>query len=253
MPFKTYWDLSERERAALAADDVERFAATELMRLGVLQVGLLVKEPEPVTVELPVQTYYQIEIAGQYARERLPLLFHSIDDAKAVLALDPWLAKEERLNDDWSQRRDVAHLLGTHALSPTIVLSEMCAAHDFAKARAELSKRSAIRAANDKREEEWVKEKQKEDDALKGMWTDWQACRLKAAAHRRIADTFEAYATTAGGDREVAFRFLRKVFTDSQVATAAEWCGFTAPGAFYFADGERIEEFPQQAPEPASR
>lgn len=241
MPFKTYWDLIEKERAALSADDVDRFVAAELMRLGVLQVGPLVSEPEPVVFEPAKKTFYQIEVKAAYARDRLPLLFHSIEDAKAVLKLDPWLAKEERLNDDYSQRCEVGRLLGSFALDPQIVMSEMLDEHDFAKARADIEKRSAIRAANAKREEEWVKEKSKEDDALKGMWADWQRCRDLDSAHRRVSTTLDSYIATAGGDREVAFRFLRKAFTDPQIVGAAEWCGFTAPSPFFIV-GEQISE-----------
>lgn len=241
MAFKTYWDLSEKERAALTADDVDRFVATELMRLGVLQVAPLKLEPEPVVIEPGRKTFYQIEVKAAYARERLPILFHSIDDAKAVLKLDPWLAKDEQLNGDWSQRCEVARLLGSFALDPQVVMSEMLDEHDFAKTRADLEKRSAIRAANAKREEDWVKEKSKEDEALKGMWADWTRCRDLDAAHRRVSTTLDAYVTTAGGDREVAFRFLRKAFTDPQIVAAAEWCGFSAPAPFYLRD-DRIDE-----------
>lgn len=241
MGFRTYWDLSEKERAALVADEVDSFAASELMRLGVLKVAPLWREPEPVVFEPGKKTFYQIETKSAYARERLPLLFHSIDDARAVLKLDPWLAKDEHLNDDWSQRCEVARLLGSTALDPQVVMSEMLDEHDFAKARADLAKRSAVRAANVKREEDWIKEKQKEDDALKGMWSDWQRCRDLDAAHRRVADTLELYTATAGGDREVAFRFLRKAFPDAQIIAAAEWCGFSAPAPYYLRD-DRIDE-----------
>lgn len=241
MGFKTYWDLSEKERAALAADDVDAFAAAELMRLGVLRVAPLQRDPEPIVFEPAKKTFYQIETKSAYARERLPLLFHSIDDAKAVLKLDPWLAKDENLNDDWSQRCEVARLLGSGALDPQIVMSEMIDEHDFAKARTDLAKRSAIRVANAKREEDWNKEKQKEATALQGMWTDWQKCRDLDAAHRRVSTTLDAYVTTADGDREVAFRFLRKAFTDPQITAAAEWCGFTAPSPFFIHE-DRIEE-----------
>ena len=239
MAFKTYWDLSEKERAALTSDDVDRFVAAELMRLGVLQVGPLVREPEPEIREPATRLYFQVSTSETpYSRSSIDVLFDDEIDAREFLENhDIRVLKTERLNDDWSQTIKVAAPLER----PEVTTVEAISADDFREARSALEKRSAIRAANAKREEEWVKEKSKEDEALKGMWADWQRCRDLDTAHRRVSTTLDAYVATAGGDREVAFRFLRKAFTDPQIVAAAEWCGFTAPGPFYMRD-DRIEE-----------
>lgn len=239
MAFRTYWDLSEKERAALTSEDVERFAAAELMRLGVLQVGPLMKDAEPVIVEPPKRIYFQITVGLEvYSRAAIDILFDDEDDARSFLdSYEARVLKSERLNDDWSQQIKVAVPLQR----PEVTTVEAISADDFRDAKTALEKRAAVRAANDKREEEWTKEKAKEEEALKGMWTDWQRCRDLAVTHQRVADTLAGYVATADGDRAVAFRFLRKVFTDPKIAEAATWCGFTAPSPFFIHDG-RIEE-----------
>jgi len=238
MAFKTYWDLSEKERAALSGEDVDRFVAAELMRLGVLQVAPLVLDPEPNVVEPAKRLYFQVQHGPEYPRTTLDLLFDDEIDAREFIENGNFrIVKTERLNDDWSQRIEVTETL----MLPRLTTTEAISADDFREARTALEKRSAIRAANDEREEEWVKEKSKEDDALKGMWADWQRCRGLDAAHRRVSTTLDAYVATAGGDREVAFRFLRKAFTDPQIVAAAEWCGFKAPAPFYMRE-DRIDE-----------
>lgn len=239
MPFKTYWDLIEKERAALSADDVDCFVAAELMRLGVLQAGPLVREPEPVIQEPETRLYFQVSLGETaYSRSAPDVLFDDEDDARNFLGqFDVRILKTERLNDDWSQTIKVAAPLER----PEVTTVEAISADAFREAKTALEKRGAIRAANAKREEEWVKEKSKEDDALKGMWADWQRCCDLDTAHRRVSTTLDSYVATAGGDREVAFRFLRKAFADPQIVGAAEWCGFTAPSPFFIV-GEQISE-----------
>jgi hypothetical protein len=217
---------------------VERLASAELMRLGVLQVGPLVLDREPTVVEPGKKLYFQIQHGPEYPRTTLDLLFDEEIDARDFLEnASARILKTERLNDDWSQRIEVAENMAL----PRLTTTEAISAADFHSSKAALEKRSAIRSANAKREEEWVKEKQKEDDALRGMWSDWQRCRDLDAAHRRVSATFDSYVSTAGGDREVAFRFLRKAFADPQIVAAAEWCGFTAPSPFSMRD-DRIDE-----------
>src|SRR5579859_586132 len=82
---KTYWDLSEKERAALSREDVERYIDAELMMKGVLKVTPLMLEPLPSAPE-PTTTYYQVSTGSVYT---LDPLFRTAADAEAFLAMRP--------------------------------------------------------------------------------------------------------------------------------------------------------------------
>jgi len=89
---KTYWDLSEPERAAMTRDDVARYIDAELMLKGVLAVAplTLVDETPPA---LATEPYYRV--GDEYTT--LDVAFRSEADARAFLGLGP-----VRVTTEWS-------------------------------------------------------------------------------------------------------------------------------------------------------
>lgn len=214
--FKSYWDLSEKERAELTHEAVTRFEAIELMTAGVLPVEPLVLDPEPETDEPPTVTHYRVRSGHTY----LDCAFASMEEAKAFVALKPLRVASSYLNGDWNQTvHYTAPLEGVE-----IVAVELTTQSLFEIEKDGLEKRAAARKENRERMEQHDKAVKKRNEALAGMWSDWHRCRHLDADHRKVVATFAQYVQIAGGDRTVAARFLLKAFTSHEILDAALWC-----------------------------
>jgi hypothetical protein len=215
--FKTYWDLEEEERAKLSREEVERFLDAELMTKGVLKVAPLVLDKEPEIGDLVTTPYYWVD-----GFPNVLLMTH--EDAKTFAALKPHSLGSEYLCGDYRQAVKHAKPLESSDINEVRVTS-----HDeFVVRRAELEKRASIRAANDKRREQYDRDTKAQSKVLDGVWEDWQRCRNVDEAHRRVVTTFRDYVKTAG-DELTAARFLAKVFTFEQISEARRWCGVDIP------------------------
>lgn len=208
---KTYWDLSEEERGTLTREDVERYVDAELMVKGVLKVKPLVLEPEPAVPE-PTQGFFVIRLVGGYGN-KAAVVFRSVEDARAFLALRPFA-----LESEWLSSSTVEYV---SEIRPEAEVVEMRLLTDAERnaARTELSKAAAIKSENAKRKDAYEKAVREQTTALKGLWEDWHACREKVAKLETIRATFTEYRLIAG-DPAVAATFLRKVYSADEIAEA---------------------------------
>lgn len=213
----SYWDLSERERAALTREDVEKYLAFELMAKG---VGIRLTTPDLLpTPELSVKPrdYFGLTVDGYYG---YTVLFETRDQAEQFLALRPLCKKHDHLEDVWID----------HAVPVTeeIKSVSVIAPADFNLHRSALQANAKAKAENEKRQQEYEKAVKAQEAALKGLWDDWYACGRKALDHDKVKRTWEQYVTMAGSE-ELAAKFLLKVFSLTQIDEAAVWFGIEIP------------------------
>lgn len=214
---KSYWDHTERERAALTEKDVEALTALELMQKGVLRVQPLQLDPEPAD-PLPEPTmYFKASGRGQLD---LGVCFETVEQTKAFIALKPLRLDHHYIGNDYS--RFVEHTKPLENLEVTTVNAVSEA--EFMKAKANLEKIAAVRKSNKEKQDAYDTDLKAQNEALEGLWSDWYECRQKDAKMRRVVDVFSDYERTAG-DRNVAAKFLRKAFSESDIDAAQEWCG----------------------------
>ncbi len=214
---KTYWDLSEQERADLAADDVQRYVDAELMLKGVLKVIPLALEPVPKVPE-PTTKAFVVRFAGKYGRADSGVAFATLEAAQAFVALRPLTLGSEYL-DSTSVQYTVA--VGDAEIAEVPIFTEEAKN----AVRNELKKAAAIAATNSKRTEEYGNAVREQEKALSGLWEDWTRCREENARLRAVADTFADYTRTAG-DEATASKFLAKVYPAEIIAEAAQRFGF---------------------------
>lgn len=214
MGYRNYWELSERERAALTHDDVERFGDAELMAKGVLKVDPLVVDPEPPTPVMQTTQFYRV---GE-------LLFATHEQLKTFLDLVPLKVHTQYLNGNYRESVEYAERAFEKR---DIRIVELTSEDAFKAHKSALEKRSATVKANADRREKWEKALSEQNEALRGMWSDWHYCRDLDIKHRKLVETYESYTRIAGGDRSIAARFLLKAFKREQINEAAEWCGVT--------------------------
>lgn len=224
---QTYWDLSEQERALLSRADVERYVDAELMLKGVLRVKPPVATPEP-EVPQPTKRFFSVLVRGQYnSRDHVGVVFETIEQARAFIALGPM-----RLDSEWLDGSSVQFV--SPAREPEIIEMTVLTAAEKDAAKSELSSANAIHAANERAKAQYEQDLKKQNDALKGLWADWCACVERRANLQKIADTFDDYVRTVGGDTTIASKFLSKVFSPSDIEDAAVWFG--KPIVVKFAD-----------------
>ena len=223
----TYWDLSERERAELSREDVERYVDAELMLKGVLRVKppVLAAEPE---VPQPTKRFFSVTVRGQYnSRDHVGVVFETLEQARAFVALAPMC-----LESEWLEGSSVQFV--SKAREPEIAEMAALTAEEKDAAKADLSQANAIHAANERAKSQYEENLRKQNDALKGLWSDWCECRDKRVNLQKIADTFDDYVRTVGGDVAIASKFLSKVFPKSDIEDAAAWFG--KPIVVHFAE-----------------
>lgn len=213
---KTYWDLSDQERAVLTSEDVQRYLDAELMLKGVLKVKPLVLDPVPSVPE-PSTRAFVVRFGGRYGRQDAGVAFSTLEAAKAFIELKPM-----SLGSDYLESTSVGYTV--EVSDPEV--AELPIFTEEAKniVKAELKKAAAIKASNDRRREEHEKAVREQEKALEGLWEDWARCREEDAKLRAVADTFADYKRTAGDDG-IASSFLAKVYPATLIKEAAERFG----------------------------
>jgi hypothetical protein len=210
---KTYWDLTEKERAALSSTDVERFLDAELMTQGVLRVEPLALLTEP---ELPApDTAIFLIRVDTYTR--LDIAFTTAEAAQAAIASALHLT--------------TAYIgSSSHPVVAPLEKAEVIAETVHSKAQAEAFRRDfekvgEIREENRRRKNAFTEESTKEKDALQGLWKDWHECCARAERFSRVLATFETYLKMADGNDQIARKFLVKAYGDETLKDASEWHG----------------------------
>lgn len=207
---KTYWDLSEKERAALSAEDVATYEPLELMEAGVLRVEPYASEPVP-TVPAPTRIVYGLKSVYR----SMGVAFDTEEQARKFLELSP-----RRVTTDWNGASSVEHLV---ALESTDIVSVAIYTEADYKSHRELLKGAAeVRERNEKGERENTEARAKRDRAISSMWNDWREQCAAERTHRRVIATFDEYVSLAG-DRQIAATFLLKVFDAEAIRAAATW------------------------------
>lgn len=210
----TYWDMSEKARAALTRDEVAAFVDFELMVAGVLKPKPLALV-EIAELGLPTRSFYKI--VADYPNPAPDVLFNSEADARAFIAMKP-----SQIHRDYQ----LGNIEFAQPLSddPRIEVVSIAMKADAALARARLNERKAAENENEKRQREFDEQTRAANDASKGLWEDWRECQSKGVQMRRVAEVFADYVKTAGSP-QVAAKFLSKAFPITTIDEAQEWTG----------------------------
>lgn len=217
---QTYWDFTPRERADMSREMVERFLDAELMTKGVLKVKPPELEPEPETASLPTKTFYAIEHNLGY-RQSIGIVFDSAEAARACLDLKPLFKNSVYCKGESIEY--VAPMVDARVAS----ISLACEASVMAN-KAAMEQASAVRALNEQRKNEYVRQSREMEKVLSGVWDDWACQRDAQAAHKRVVETYDEYKRMAG-EETVAAAFLAKVFTEDKINDAFDWFGLPSP------------------------
>ena len=215
---KTYWDYTERERAGLATEQVEKLLAYELMEQGVLQVEPLKLEVvEPVALERR-RVFALVETNGFGSHTDLGLAFDTIEQAEACRAVVRYVREAP-----WSA---VPHVRSVRALQ--IVAEELPTAEAVTAQKTALDEQKRRESANAEAVRRFEEETKKVSEAAARVWADWHECRRAEARHQKIRDTLAEYLRMIEGNDALSLAFLAKAFPADEILAAT---GLTVPEA----------------------
>jgi len=207
---KTYWDFTERERSAMAEEQVRALLDVELMHKGVMKV----QPPQLRAIEainVPKELLFQIEDT-----ERTGIVFSNIDDARDFLQLRPKVIKSDWHLPSGSDKYAVQ-------IDGSIKQVEVMTHQGVLDAQVQLKKNKEDRDHNEKVQREYAEAMKKVDDVLGGVWEDWHDQRATAEKYAKVKATLEEYKRLTEGDERLATTFLLKVYTSGEVKAAEEW------------------------------
>lgn len=211
---KRYWDLSEKQRASLTADEVDALLAIELMERGVLRVAPPTPEPVP-EVPPPTREVWQVVISQW---NRLPVVFDTADQAFAFLKLSPMEIRSVYLGAGSVENADPVPM--TASVAKTTVYS----ADEVAKYRSVLTLAAGARDRNESAERAYQEALEKEQKETATLRDDWRECQRKALDVDKVLATFDEYKRLAG-NAWTASTFLAKAFVRGAIARAEQWSG----------------------------
>lgn len=212
----TYWDLTEKERASLSREDLNRYVDAELMMKGVLRIGPLELDPE---AEMPEPDHRVWTVKDGY--HDFPIAFPTIAAAQAFVALGA-----RRIENGYCGNTSVEHLSNDREFS--IVEKGLFTQAGYDRARATIVAASNARKENEEKTKAHLASEKAQTEALNDMTSDWYECRNKSERMAKVIRTYRDYVKTAG-DPHTASRFLAKVFTESETMEAAEWFNESIP------------------------
>lgn len=210
---RTYWDLSVKEKSELSAEELDAYVSIELMTEGLVrplkpELAIVEEVPEPDTDLWMLKAGYSHVGVGYLSAE------------DAANALKGAVSVESEYYGNYSASKSK---IGTGKVSfehCRVYSSESAAANRKLIERAEAAKK-----ANEKATEQHEKDNKAISEALERLYTDYHECCATAAKMSRVKSVFADYLKTAGGDAEVAEKFLLKAFTAPDVTAAKEWYG----------------------------
>jgi len=208
-----YWDLSEKERAELSDADMSAYEKIELMERG------LVVPPEPeyedvVEVVIPTYKVYKLTYNSRY--NGLPILFKELETAEeAAAALRGGMTHETDYNTGKSFVKAIEEI--------SITTETVCEETDINKSRSALAEAKAARSRNDIKRREYQDAVSKLSEALTEMRNDRYECQGILQRLTKMKAVWEDYVKTCGGDRNVAYKFLRKAYDLEDIEQMREW------------------------------
>lgn len=217
---KSYWDLSEQERAMLTDGQIEQYRKIQLMEEGVVEVPLP-PEPETVDPRLKSKRFYVMKYKGKHSyREETGFAFESMEKVEAFIALGPlFIGSDYTCGDEYQFAKEAVEL--------QVVPKDLFDPTDVQRVKAILVANKGAREEYDAAKKEAVKNSQKADKVLDRLYEDWSLCKTKLRRLRQIVATFREYVKLAGDNPPdnyyTAMRFLLKAFSREEIKESRDW------------------------------
>lgn len=218
---KTYWDHTEKERANLTLDQVEKLCKFELMGEGVTVVAHPGEPPAKPEIKDPKITVHGVVFKGS-SYHTLEVWFHTREEAIAFSAMKP-----VRVDGDYrlGEKYESIDTYETQSFKEKEVYNVI----DGDAFNAATKQYSAEKDSYEKALKKWKEDKDAANKCCEGLWDDYTEQRDKLRDAQAVLSRWQEYVESCDGDTEIAARFLRKAYTAEQIALANDWCDSRIP------------------------
>ena len=210
---KTYFEYEELERANMKEDFVRSLLDAELMVTGVLKVDAPVYRTVPELPVLHKEKYFKVH----------NIYFKTVEQAQKFIELDP--LDDAYLSSVGYDRR-YAKPYGSSEYSKealSIKQEELLIESEITQHARLLGEIRGASEFNNKLRQDFDKASSAMDKVLNGVWEDWGDLQSKKNELASVANTFDSYVKTAGGDIKTASQFVLKVLSPDKLKMASEW------------------------------
>jgi len=212
---KTFWDLTDRERAELDPDQVRYYENVELMSAGVLEPLRPDLEPVP-NAPKPTRDVVVVRVGGY---RLLDVGFTANESAREFLRqLETGQALV--IGSEYVGGKSIPVIEKANDLR--LVVESAFTAEEKAESSIAVRKASEVAERNRKLQEDYDASVLQRDAVLSKLRDELRRCQETGRRLGRIRATFAEYLDTAG-DPSVALRFLVKAFGGNDVALAFAW------------------------------
>lgn len=200
---KSYWDLSDKERANLTEEEIKNFFPYELMAAGV------VPPKEPILKEIkqldivPEKQFYKVQFNYRI------ILFDNMDDARKFAEMNSY-------DEDSDYKTGDKFKFATLHQNKTINVSNIYSIEQIEKYRTQLEYNKEAKESNEKALEAYKKESQAAENAVTGIWRDYFKIQNEVQRAKHILETYTSYIRIADNEN-VAFKFLEKAFSKEEI------------------------------------
>lgn len=211
-----YWDLSEKQRAELTQEEVQAYLTVELMEKGVIRID----EPEYLPVEEvagPDVLVYRLKAGWR----KSDIAFRTAEEAANAIK------GAFVISDHYVSGHTTQHV--SEETEIEIEASTIYSLDSFTKNKILIDRNKSAEAANKKLRDDYAVAIRAQDEALNGLWDDWNECRGKDRVNKRIVETFNQYVKNCKGQSDIARVFLEKAYTAEQIDEAFVWCNLSEP------------------------
>jgi hypothetical protein len=210
-----YWDLTEKQRAALTEEQLESLFTVERMEKGVLKPIEPKYAPEG-PVQLPTERLYSVEPKRGGYGHTFGVLLATAEDAQKFIDLKPRLRRSDWLGNETTESVQVPD---SYTIAPVDVPTEDA----VISAKPELTRRGENAKRNKDLREKYEKEMRAFTNAVDSVREDYYRCCDLGSEFKRIVETFDNYVRTANGAEYIAAKFLAKAFPENQIRDAFAW------------------------------
>ena len=206
-----YWDLSERQRSELTAEQVESMLAVELMEKGVQRI----EPPKLLPVEFPTVKKTTVWVLKR-GYSQSDVAYETAEAAAAAMKSGFWL--------DYNSVGDKT-VYSINRQEIRVESADVTDASEVAAVKSQADKAKANKKANDDALREYNDNNTAVTEAVEGVWDDYHECRRNAHNYKRVIATREEYRNLCDGDEALADTFLLKAYNRDTIKLALEWFG----------------------------
>jgi len=206
---QTYWNLTDRERAALLPEQIEHYLAVERMRAGAVRpLEPTTAEPGPEPV-IDKEEFWAVKLGYTTLA-----LFELASEAAQVVDMGP-LVEESRYSGVGVEHARRGALTVERVELPSERTAKVHAV--------EVKEWRAAKEAHEKAWKTFGEELEAYEKVGRELLDDLARVAELDALYRKIMRTWDEYLATAGGDERVAWQFLCKAYHEADALVAFSW------------------------------